>query len=47
MKGNLHMGRGPPDEFAKLLGAEAFFGYFITLLVIKIVNFIGKMMNHS
>ena len=33
-------------EFAKLLGAEAIFGYVITLSVIKIVKFNEKMMNH-
>ena len=34
------------QEFAKLLGAKALVGYFITLPVIKIVKFLGKMMDH-
>jgi hypothetical protein len=33
-------------EFAKLLGAKAFFGYFMPLPVIKIVKFSGKMRDH-
>jgi hypothetical protein len=34
------------QEFAKLLGAKALFGYFITLPVITSVKFHGKMMGH-
>jgi hypothetical protein len=30
------------EEFAKLCGAQALFGYFITLLVTRIVKFLGK-----
>jgi hypothetical protein len=30
------------EEFAKLCGARALFGDFITLSVMKIVNFLGK-----
>ena len=33
-------------EFAKLYGARALFGYFITLLVTKIVKFLGKIDDH-
>ena len=31
------------EEFAKLLGTRALFGYFITLLVTKIVKFLEKI----
>jgi hypothetical protein len=33
-------------EFAKLCGARALFGYFVTLSVIKIVKFLGKIDGH-
>jgi hypothetical protein len=33
-------------EFAKLLGAKAFFGYFIPLPVIKIVKFSENLQPH-
>ena len=33
-------------EFVKLLGTKAFFGYCMTLPVIKLVKFLGKMRDH-
>jgi hypothetical protein len=38
--------QGSAEEFAKLCGARALFGHFVTLSVTKIIKFLGKIDDH-